>query len=285
MTPYAQTNLQLFNQLCRAGGYSMDDLAVVHKAYEVAIGLFSTCYRPSGKPFLAHAVGTASILGSLGAPAPVVAAGLLHAAYTHGEFGTGWRGISGEKRKWLRQTVGSEVEELISMYTALDWKELVSSKPLDTLSERQRQTLLIRLANALEDHLDLGILYCGHAESRRTDLHSFRHQLIQAAEQLGYPELAAALERTLKECASEGVPSLLRGRHNSSFHLGPASHRPRAMFAIQRALGGPLRVACRRLFGWRRGNRMLDAVERALAGWDLRRNSFRRSRSHLRVTP
>ena len=79
-------------------------------AYAFAMRLFTGCFRQSGKTFISHLVGTASILAEFHASATTVAAGLLHSAYSHGEFGTGERGISEAKRKQLRLVVGSEVE-------------------------------------------------------------------------------------------------------------------------------------------------------------------------------
>ncbi len=88
MHSYAQTNIQLFNQL-RQDGYSDADLILVRNAYELAMVLFTGRFQPSGKSFIAHVVGTASILAWLRLPAPVVAAGLLHNVYENGDFGDG----------------------------------------------------------------------------------------------------------------------------------------------------------------------------------------------------
>ena len=86
MHTYAQTNIQLFNQLQREG-YGAADLEAVARAYDLAIALTTGRFRASGKTFIAHLVGTAGILGSLKAPGPLVVAGLLHAAYAAGDFG------------------------------------------------------------------------------------------------------------------------------------------------------------------------------------------------------
>lgn len=51
----------------------------------------------------------------------VIAAGLLHAAYIYGEYGTDERGITEVKREQVRRAVGAETEELIARYTALKW--------------------------------------------------------------------------------------------------------------------------------------------------------------------
>ncbi len=62
MRSYDQTNIQLFNQL-RHAGYSQMELKLVRDAYELAMDLFTGRFQPSGKSFMAHVVGTASILG------------------------------------------------------------------------------------------------------------------------------------------------------------------------------------------------------------------------------
>src|SRR5207247_3257336 len=90
MYPYAQTNLQLYNQLGGAG-FSVADLGLVRVAYELATVLFAGRFQPSGKSFIAHVVGTASILASLRLPARVVAAGRLHHVFVNGVFGAGRR--------------------------------------------------------------------------------------------------------------------------------------------------------------------------------------------------
>ena len=77
--------------------------------------IFTGLYLPSGKPFLDHLVGTASILAWLHAPIAVVAAGLVHATYLHGDFGCR-TGISDEKRKQVIDVVGTESENYITRY-------------------------------------------------------------------------------------------------------------------------------------------------------------------------
>src|SRR5215469_10044102 len=77
MTVYAQTNIQLYNQLAELG-YTAEDARRVHRAYGLAMQLFTGSYRGSGRPFLSHLVGTASVLASVRAPIEVVTAGLLH---------------------------------------------------------------------------------------------------------------------------------------------------------------------------------------------------------------
>jgi len=216
----AQTNLQLWQQL-QSAGYSNDDLKTVNKAYKFAIALFSGRFRASGKTFIAHLTGTASILAHLNASSSIVAAGLLHAAYDFGDFG-GWnrRGVTTSKQIGLRQEVGIEVESYVAAYSALIWNYRTIPKIFHLLPQwelKQRSVLLIRLANELEEYLDLGLLYCGKKieiyGSHQTDMVS------EMASNLGFPALASALT-SAQEAMTNGcvLPELVNptGVNNSS---------------------------------------------------------------------
>ena len=233
---YAQTNLQLYLQL-RRSGYSDEDLTRTHRAYEFSLTLFTSMFRASGKPLLAHLVGTASILASLKEPGPVVTAGLLHAAYALGDFGTGRVGITSAKRERVRLAVGTDIEELVARYTRFTWNRRSIPQLLSeatTLQGIDRDVLVIRLANELEDHLDLGVLYCHNAVSRREYILSPLNQSVDLARLLGIPRLAEALETAFSEVLSAELPVSLRNRHGYTFQQAPASHMPRPSVALRR---------------------------------------------------
>lgn len=230
MNRYAQTNLQLYAQL-RGRGCSEDQLLCVRRAYEVAVSLFTGRLRANGKPFLAHLVGTASILATHGAPIPVVAAGLLHAAYLQGEFGD-WRArITTARRRKLCQAVGDEVEKLIAQYTDFPRNQglMAIQDHIDALSPEQQSVILIRLANDLEDHLDLGMLYSSKQD--RVD-QSQRDALVTIANQLGYRELAQDLAAVYADHDAASVSDALRTDRNSSYTVAPASHRRRLSLVV-----------------------------------------------------
>lgn len=238
MFPYAQTNLQLYRQLA-AEGYPPADVETVARAHEVALTLFPGTYRGSGKPFVSHLVGTASVLVWVRARVPLVVTGLLHAAYTHGEFGNGWRGMSDVKRTTIRREIGEEIEDLIARYTQLTWRR--STIPaigarLDAMSPLERDVLLVRLANELEDHLDLGILYHADHERRRAFMEADLAATVEMAERLGVPVLAKALTETFAEIGSARVSAALRRPHEESFQIFPASHRPRLRVVLSHLL-------------------------------------------------
>lgn len=225
MTSYAQTNLQLYAQL-RDLGCSEDQLLCVRHAYEQAVSLFTGRFRANGKPFLAHLVGTASIVATHGAPIPVVAAGLLHAVYLQGEFGDGQAGITTARRRKLCHAVGDEVEKLIAQYTAFTCNQAIITMHdhLDALSREQQSIILIRLANDLEDHLDLGMLYCSKQD--KVD-QSRQSALVTIANQLGYRELAQDLAAVYADHDAASVSDALRTNHTNSYTVAPASHRRR----------------------------------------------------------
>jgi (p)ppGpp synthase/HD superfamily hydrolase len=235
---YAQTNLQLYADL-RGAGYSAADIERIRAAYELALALFTGRYRGSGKPFLAHVVGTASILASLQARASIVAAGLLHAAYSQGEFGNGWSGTAPGKRERLRDAVGPEVEDLVGRYTRLRWQADTIPKiheRLEAMDSRERDVLLVRLANELEDHLDLGALYCADAGRRRDQASASLDLCVDMARRLGFPELATALAQAFTETLSADVPMALRRGDSGSFVVAPASYGLRWPVQLRRLL-------------------------------------------------
>jgi gluconolactonase len=229
MHSYAQTNLQLFNQL-RSAGYSKADLGLVRDAYELAMGLFSGRFQPSGKSFIAHVVGTASILASLRLSAPVVTAGLLHNVYESGDFSDGRNGISQARRRKIRKALGPEVETYIAKFPALYWEpkttQIARYDP-DKIEATDRAVLLILFAEHLEHLLDLDVLYYDDRAGR----FFIEHGKIAAeiAQALGVLRLAVELRKAIGEAESSEalVLSSERRVRNDSFVVVPPSCRER----------------------------------------------------------
>jgi (p)ppGpp synthase/HD superfamily hydrolase len=254
MFSFAQTNLQLFYQI-RRGNYSDADLKYIANAYELATQLFTGYFRGSAKTFIAHSVGTASILTSVVAPIEVVAAGLLHAAYEFGDFGDGVLGISTRKRQQLRQVVGEVVENYVAQYTALHWNEktILEMYPcLEKLSKVERLIILMRLANELEDHLDFGVLYCGNREKRLRYLQNCGHSMIAMAKGLGFPTLATELSKVFELTISTTIPKELQ-RDTPHSYLIPTTP----------SLRGLIKKLRRRMLNWK----LVRSGERPRTGW------------------
>jgi (p)ppGpp synthase/HD superfamily hydrolase len=245
MHAYAQTNIQLFNQL-QSEGYSKNDRERVRQAYEFAMHLFTGLFLPSGKTFIDHLVGTASILVSLRMPVEVVVAGLIHAAYLHGDFGSIKTGISEEKRIQVRRVVSEEVEDYIARYdrmllTAEDIASLDDT--LDQLSPIDRYVVLMRLANEFEHHLDFGGLYFAHGEKQQRGHQRYSKsrvvQLANLAERLGFPSLAAELKKICENMAAVEIPlePVVRYGHTVAFLITPPSYRERFPTLCYRKIG------------------------------------------------
>jgi len=228
----AQTNLRLYQQL-RHAGRDAAEIERVRQTYKLVIRLFTGQYRGTGRPFVAHLVGTASILATLGARGAVVRAGLLHAAYTHGAF-PGWRrALTERKRQEVRAVAGAETEGLVLRYARLRWTAEVVPGLLDrltTMSELDRDVITVRVANELEDLVDRGRV-SGAQRAAATGAAAL-------AEALGIPALAAALARALRE--NDAAPRDLPREQDETFTLAPATHRERVELRLARGLAGVL---------------------------------------------
>ena len=225
MHPYAQTNLQLYNQLGGAG-YSVADLSLVRDAYELATVLFAGRFQPSGKSFIAHVVGTASVLASLRLPARVVAAGLLHNVFVNGDFGGGRRGISTARHGKIMSVLGPEVAEYAARFPDLHWKshtvQLARVNP-DQLALVDRNVLFIKLADHLEHLLDLDLLY--YSEPIRRYYMNDASLVSELAEKFGLSAFAVELRETLAAVQVVELPLELPVQRikDSSFVIVPAS--------------------------------------------------------------
>jgi len=224
---YAQTILQLYNQL-QTGDYSPAEMTLVRNAYDFAMRRFAGRFQPSGKSFIAHVVGTASILASIRAPAEVVAAGLLHNIYVNGDFGDGTSGFNKAKQRALRRISGGAVERYVVAFMALRWSSQDIAAINDgsvKLGRFEREVVLIKLADELEHLLDLDVLYYNPAISKL--FVESAASSVEAAKKLGFPALAADLANTVRLIASSDSPPGLcchRDR-NFAFVIVPKSYR------------------------------------------------------------
>jgi hypothetical protein len=267
---FAQTNIQLYNQM-RAGGYSTEEIRRVADAYQFATRIFVGLYRGSGKTLLAHLIGTASVLAWLGRPAEVVAAGLLHAAYEDGDFGRA------DPTAAVESAVDASTKELVEAYHRLRWDysrqmidQLQNQVAADSLASSDREAVLIRIANELEDYLDTATLYHGSRSDgaevvksgpwRLSYMEEVEGPLRQLAQVLGEQRLATEIAEqfaAVRESESVIAPELRSGqpymwfRAPNSYRITVAGRarkiRKRARRLQALGPGGALRIARRRL--------------------------------------
>jgi uronate dehydrogenase len=266
---YAQTNLQLYNQLVDRGD-SERDLLEVRRAYDFAVELFAGGVRPSGKPLLAHLVGTASILAGLDQTPGTVIAGLLHAAYSHGDFGDVRSGTTPARSGRVRAAVGDEVEERLAAYKALRWDaETIPATlgKLEGLTAGERELLLIRLANELEDQLDLGLHYSAADRYHVLYAGAAAKHAVEIARGLGFPRLAGELASAFDATRTNRRPAALRREERLPLRQSAAATRTGARPEPRRVLvtgaaGAIGRPVCRELVA--RGHRVRALDRRPL---------------------
>jgi (p)ppGpp synthase/HD superfamily hydrolase len=233
----AQSITRLYAQL-RSAGFAPDDLRKVRDAHRVAATLFAGQLRPDGRPFVCHLVGVASILAMIDAPLDAIVAGLLHSAYTHGDFGSGRGERTRKAAAWLRERVGPDAERCIAAYamrpfnaaTVATWSDNVTA-----LDAAEREIVLIRLADTLEDALDHGLQLSSKRSNTNRAVET--RKLISLAEALGRPQLGVALHGALEERDSPELAAL-RDDHAGSYVVGPPSWRekwrPRVVRLVRR---------------------------------------------------
>lgn len=219
---YAQTNLQLYEQMRRLG-YNAQDIARVRQAYDLAIRLFSSQYRANGKPFINHLVGTASIVLSRSLPTSLAITGLMHASYTHGRAAFPRPNFRAIKRRELQRILGQEIESLVSTYTHFRLAPAVLREMAQnpgTLNDVQRNVLIVRLANDLEDHLDNGLLYCVKKKSIYNDEGSVK-DLAKVAGFLEQSEIYDEIQGIRRANHTTVIPISLRNPQSDSFEVPP----------------------------------------------------------------
>lgn len=229
---YAQTLVQLAARM-RHHQYADGDVARVAVAHELATGLFSGWYRPSGDPLLAHLVGVASVLVELRRPADAVVAGLLHAAYPNGDFGAAG-GATERNRARVRGVIGADAERYVHGFAATGWNEKSVPRVRDalpTLGEVDREVVTIRLANVLDDCLDRPYV-TGNAARYDRSLVTVWPLIVEMAETLGHGVLASELRRRRDAADLPALPG-----HDGVFHVAPASYRLGWGIALRRGMG------------------------------------------------
>ncbi len=149
-------------------GYEPEELAMIARAYSLAQVLMDGGYRPCGRPFINHLVGTAGILVRYDFSVPVVATGMLHAAYTHAAPVQGGPAAAASATCAALGGRGSSLERRVRAYTQ---RELAATElpddlhALATLSVFEAESIAIEAANELEMALSGEVRYSGRTDA------------------------------------------------------------------------------------------------------------------------
>ena len=155
----SQTIVQLYHELA-SSGLGASDLAFLCRIHEHVSRLFAGQMRPSGRPFTCHTIGTASIAAKNGGSLAEIAAGLLHAAYEFGDFGSHVSSASRTRRQAIVDVAGEEVEAIVYALFSARWPELRSQIAImddyvARCSPAEISALFLRLCNEIEQLPDL----------------------------------------------------------------------------------------------------------------------------------
>jgi len=149
-------------------GYETKALALVANSYRLAQILMDGTYRPCGRPFTNHVAGTASVLIRYGFRAETVAAGLLHAAYSHRRAHPEGPDVAMREVQVALGGEGSEVERRVRAYTVREssWADLsAGSGSHSTLSVLDAEIMAIAAANEVDMRLSGEFRYSGRTDA------------------------------------------------------------------------------------------------------------------------
>src|SRR5262249_33467964 len=151
-----------------------------------------------------------------GAPAAARAAGLVHAAYSHGRFPTVAGTTLPAQRVWLRRQIGPAAERLVEAYYAVGFDAAdgaAGEAEIETMPLDLALLTVVRGANEIHDHLD------EPTPGRRTlPLAPLWPLFDRVLARLGAP---AMVERLRQVAQAESLQAPLPSRPTSSYFHSP----------------------------------------------------------------
>jgi hypothetical protein len=172
----------------RLSGWS-DELADLMQAYTLIEPMFTGWCRASGRPFLCHLIGTASLMLQHGGTRDEVLAALAHAVIESGAYGRWGTRPRGEVRALVADVLPPGSLRHVEAYSVFDWRSFINAAEHDLPGSLQKvdQTVLkLRIVNEIDDSLDWPFLTDRRREEgmRESDLS------VMAARACGWTTLA-----------------------------------------------------------------------------------------------
>ena len=200
-----QTRAQLLD-LARARGYSTPALTLLSRGCHLAAALTDGGFRPCGRPFVQHLIGTAGVLVRYDFCTEVVLEGLLHAAYTH-------RRIAAVSIQGMLAGLLPAVERRVRDYTRRAGRS--GTQPAGASSLRDVEVAAVAAANEIDMRLSGEYDYSGRPAEIAGDQVP---RLVRILELLGVRGMASTLDAAL--VASRDVPRELVTGINMSYRIG-----------------------------------------------------------------
>lgn len=240
---YAHTFPQLVVQGMRVKLHEQDILRL-RTGYDLTERMADGLYRSQGCPFVTHLVRTSSIVLAHGGGVDECLGAMLHSAYMLDCFAHSRRRKHRSKdRAELAGLVGDQVEEIVWQYYRTGWgRRDVIANHVENFSNYgpvTKSVLLIRLANELEDYLDLAVLY-RPAYSYHNRIASMGSLCIELARLAGVPSLGQELEIAYQATLSSHIPSAAVRRHINAYELPRRHHHERNMFEYALSKAGKI---------------------------------------------
>lgn len=230
-------------ELAHLRGYAAGDLAQIKKAHWIALVLSSGGYRPCGRPFINHLIGTASVLVHFGFETRVVIGGLLHASYTHAPRMRGAQETVDTVARWIGGA-GTATDRMVRGYTMRSsrWKHLSGlANWSDVATMEDIDIAVIAMANLVDMRLSGEIRATGRVDDDDIAALTKADEICAV---LGVPGLAASMHME-----EEGAPPEIFAddkRPKGSFRLEGSKMAPmvnRAFFEVQRLTESKSEVA------------------------------------------
>jgi len=192
--------------LARARGYDAAAQGMIARTCTLAAMLFDGGYRPCGRPFLNHVIGTAGVLVYYDFCIECVLEGLLHAAYTHPRFPLA------QIQGWIRQ-VHPKLELRVRDNTQRRGK--VDTQPILACTTRDVEVASIAAADEIDMRLSGEYAYSGRPPEVGLE---GAQRLAQFLGEIGVPGMQRALLDAL--AMPQQVPPELVTRNNISYRIG-----------------------------------------------------------------
>ena len=200
-----QTRAQLL-ELAAARGYDAAALALLSRACHVAAALTDGGYRPCGRPFVQHLIGTAGVLLRYDFRPEIVLEGLLHAAYTH-------RRLPAVAVQGMLAGVNPKVEARVREYAARGTHKRPPTAAACLI--RDVEIAAIEAANEIDMRLSGEYDYSGRPAEIGAEQARFLGEVLEL---VGAAGMAATLAAALHD--KRNVPRELVTGINVSYRLG-----------------------------------------------------------------
>ena len=231
-------------QLAQERGYRTRDLGIIADAYHLAHVLAAGGYRPCGRPFANHLVGTASVLVRYDFSVETVAAGLMHAAYTHSHPHPEGPRAAVAALALMLGGEGSPIERLVREYTRRESAWALppgeDTAPVSNLTVLEAEILAIAAANEIDIRLSGEMRY---SDRTRALAPGIVRKIARVCEFLGVGGLAHTLALAQGEQSQVEAPPELKTSARDSYRIAWAEQslvpmrRPDHLAALQ-AEGG-----------------------------------------------